>query len=292
MSDLKTIPELVLHRVRASADKEAFSYPGESGWKPVTWRQFGDKVKEVAMGLRALGLQNEERVAIFAGTRFDWVVADMGILCGGGATTTIYPSTKPEDAAFIIQDSGTVYVFAETEEHVGKLTSQRAALPNVRKVITFDGKASADGWVMTYDELLAQGRRGSVDEYEKIAKSVRPDSLSVLIYTSSTTGKPKGVHVTHRCYADEAEAIDLLGIQTAIAATRVCSKTQARFGRRLRCFVCGSGPVARALGEFFHPADIRILEGYGVTETSAFTCVTRPDSFKFGTVGQPAPGTE
>jgi long-chain acyl-CoA synthetase len=400
MSDLKTIPELVLHRVKVSADREAFSYPAESGWKHVTWRQFGDKVREVAMGLRALGLKSEERVALFAGTRYDWVVADMGILCGGGATTTIYPSTKPEDAAFIIQDSGTVFVFAEGEDHVKKLTDQRAALPNVRKVITFDGKPSADGWVMTYDELLSKGRGASQDEYEKIARSVKPDSLSVLIYTSGTTGKPKGVELTHDCWVYEAEAIDqlhllreddlqflwlplshsfgkvlevaqmkigfksavdgrvdkivpnlgevkptfvaavprifekaynavlakaksdgglkykifqwalgvgrevsrvkqarqsvggLLALKNAVADRLVFSKIKQRFGGRLRYFVSGSAPLARDLAEFFHSADILILEGYGLTETSAFSFVNRPDNFKFGTVGQPAPGTE
>jgi long-chain acyl-CoA synthetase len=400
MSDFKTIPELVLHRVKASADKEAFSYPGESGWKNVTWKQFGDKVREVAMGLRSLGLQNEERVAIFSGTRFDWIVVDMGILCGAGATTTIYPSTKPEDAAFIIQDSGTVFVFAETEDHVKTLQGVRAQIPNVKKVITFDGKASADGWVMTYEELLTQGRSASQEDYEKIARGVRPDSLSVLIYTSGTTGKPKGVELTHDSWVYEAEAIDKLGLlreddlqflwlplshsfgkvlevaqmrigfksavdgrvdkivanlgevkptfvaavprifekaynavlakakadgglkykifqwalgvgkevsrvkqargtpggmlamKNSIADKLVFSKIKARFGGRLRYFVSGSAPLARDLAEFFHSADILILEGYGLTESSAFSFVNRPDSYKFGTVGLPAPGTE
>ncbi|MBK7861640.1 MAG: long-chain fatty acid--CoA ligase [Archangiaceae bacterium] len=401
MSELKTIPALVLHRVKASADREAFSYPQEHGWKHVTWRQFGERVREAAMGLRALGLQNEERVAIFSGTRFDWIVADMGVLCGGGATTTIYPSTKPEDAAYIIQDSGTVFVIAEGEEHVKKLTDQRAQLPNVKKVITFDGKATSDGWVMTWDELLAKGRGASQEEYEKIAGSVKPDSLSVLIYTSGTTGKPKGVELTHDSWVYEAEAIEQLnilreddlqflwlplshsfgkvlevvqmkiGFKTAVdgrvdkivpnlsgvkptfvaAVPRIFEKayngilskakaggdlkfkifqwalgvgkevskvkqahqsvggflglkyalakklalhkvTDDLFGGRLRYFVSGSAPLARELAEFFHACDVLILEGYGLTESSAFSFVNRPDSFKFGTVGQPAPGTQ
>ncbi len=400
MSDFKTIPELVLHRVKVSADKEAFSYPAEPGWKHVTWRQFGEKVREVAMGLRALGLQSEERVAIFSNTRYDWVVTDMGILCGGGATTTIYPSTKPDDAAYIIQDSGTVFVFAETDEHVKKLTDQRAALPNVKKVITFDGKPSSDGWVITYEDLLAKGRGASQEEYEKIARAVKGDSLSVLIYTSGTTGKPKGVELTHDSWVYEAEAIDklqllreddlqflwlplshsfgkvlevaqmrigfksavdgrvdkivanlgevkptfvaavprifekaynavlakakadggvkykifqwalgvgrevsrvkqarqsvggLLALKNAVADKLVFSKIKDRFGGRLRYFVSGSAPLARDLAEFFHSADILILEGYGLTESSAFSFVNRPDSYKFGTVGQVAPGSE
>ncbi len=81
MAEFHTVPELFLHRIGATPNGVAFMYPDGGGWKSVNWREFGEKVKQASMGLRALGLSNEQRVAILAGTRFDWVVADLGILC-------------------------------------------------------------------------------------------------------------------------------------------------------------------------------------------------------------------
>jgi long-chain acyl-CoA synthetase len=396
----KSVPELVLNRVAKSPDREAFSYPDNSGWKHVTWRQFGEKVRQVAMGLRALGLKDEERVAIFSGTRYDWVVADMGVLCGGGATTTIYPSNTPDEAAYILQDSGSAYVFCETEDHVKRVVSKRGELKHVRNIITFDGKKSDDGYVMTFADLLEKGKAGSQEEYEKIARAVRADSLATLIYTSGTTGKPKGVELTQDCWVYESEAINEMGflneedlqflwvplshslgkvlevmqlrigfksaidgrvdkivpnlgevrptftaavprifekaynaiigkaksdggmkykifqwaigvgrevsklkqqkqspglvlsLQHAVAHRLVLSKVQERFGGRLKFFVSGSAPLARDLSEFFHACGLLVIEGYGLTESSAFSFVNRPNNFKFGTVGQAAPGTE
>src|SRR4051812_48391247 len=109
----RTIPEMVHFRVTATPGGTAYSFPSGSSWKSVSWKDFGVTVREVSMGLRALGLQNEERVAILCGTRYEWICADTGILCAGGATTTIYPSSTPEDCGYIIEDSNTAFVFAE-----------------------------------------------------------------------------------------------------------------------------------------------------------------------------------
>ncbi len=85
----QSVPQLLQYRVQQSGDKIAYSYPSGQDWKRVSWATFGDQTRQVSMGLRALGLQNEQRVAIVSNTRYDWVLADMGILCAGGATTTI-----------------------------------------------------------------------------------------------------------------------------------------------------------------------------------------------------------
>lgn len=396
----QTVPEMLLHRVSATPDHTAFSYPVGSGWKQVSWKQFGEQVRTIAMGLRSLGLKNEERVGLFSGTRYEWIAADMGILSGAGATTTIYPSSTTEDTEHILNDSGCVFVFAETEEHVSKLEKSRAKLPNLKNVITFDGKSSADGWVITFAELQEKGRSATQADYETVANSVKNQDIATLVYTSGTTGKPKGVVLTHDAWVYEAEGIDemkllvpddvqffwlplahvfgkvlevaqlkigfhtaidgrvdklvenlgvvkptfvaavprifekvynkvvegtkkdggakwaifkwalevgrevsalrqkrqepsgLLALKYSIATKLVFSKLQNRFGGRLRYFVSGSAPLSRDMAEFFHAAGILILEGYGLTETSAASFVNRPDSFKFGTVGPPLPGTE
>jgi long-chain acyl-CoA synthetase len=365
----------------------------------VSWKQFGETVRQISMGLRALGLQNEQRVAILSGTRYEWVAADIAILGAAGATTTIYPSNLAEECEYIINDSDTKYVFAENDEQVAKLSSVRAKLGNVKHVITFDGRPSADGWVITLNELLEKGKSATQADWEVVCKSVKNQDIATLIYTSGTTGKPKGVVLTQDCWVYEAEGIDemkllvpddvqffwlplahsfgkvlemaqlkigfhtaidgrvdkivenlghvkptfvaavprifekvynkvvdgakkaggvtwsifkwavevgrevsllrqkgqepggLLAMKYSIATQLVFSKLQARFGGRLRYFVSGSAPLSREMAEFFHAAGILILEGYGLTETSAASVVNRPIGFKFGTVGQALPGT-
>ncbi len=395
----KTVPEVLLNRLSLTPNNTAFSYPVGSGWKTVSWKEFGEQVKQIAMGLRALGVKAEQRVAILSGTRYEWVAADLGILCAAGATSTIYPSSLAEDCAYIVSDSGTVIVFAENEEQVKKLMSVKAQMPELQKIVVFDGKASGDGFIITLAELQERGKSATQAEYEAVTKEARNDGIATLIYTSGTTGKPKGVILTHDCWVYEGEAIaemkllvpedvqffwlplahsfgkvlesaqlaigfhtaidgrvdkivenlgqvkptfvaavprifekvynkvvdgakkggglkysifkwsievgkevsklrqagqepsGLLAIKNGIAQKLVFSKLQERFGGRLRYFVSGSAPLSREMAEFFHACNILILEGYGLTESSAASFVNRPVGFKFGTVGPPLPGT-
>lgn len=399
-SSFPSVPAILIHRIAATPDKTAFSYPVGSGWKQVSWKQFGETVRQASMGLRSLGLKNEERVAILSGTRYEWVAADMAILGAAGATTTIYPSNLPDECEYILNNSETRFIFAENDEQVAKLEKVRAKLTNVKNVVTFDGKSSADGWVITWNELIEKGKSATQAEWETLVKTVKKDDIATLVYTSGTTGRPKGVVLTHDCWVYEAEAIDemkllvpddvqyfwlplahvfgkvlevaqlMIGFQTAIdgrtdkivencgvvkptfvaavprifekaynriidtpkkaggmtwtifkwaievgrevsklkqqkqepsgllavkhsiAQKLVFSKIQARFGGRLKYFVSGSAPLSREMSEFFHAAGILILEGYGLTETSAASFVNRPQNFKFGTVGPALPGTE
>jgi long-chain acyl-CoA synthetase len=395
----KTVPEVLLNRVSLTPNNTAYSYPVGSGWKTVSWKEFGEQVKQIAMGLRVLGVKAEQRVAIVSGTRYEWVAADMGILCAAGATSTIYPSSLAEDCAYIVADSGTVIAFAENEEQVRKLMSVKAQMPDLQKIVVFEGKASGDGFVITLQELQDLGKQATQAEYEAVTKEAKNDGIATLIYTSGTTGKPKGVILTHDCWVYEGEAINemkllvpedvqflwlplahsfgkvlesaqlaigfhtaidgrvdkivenlgqvkptfvaavprifekvynkvvdgakkggglkysifkwsievgkevsklrqsgqepsgLLAVKNGIAQKLVFSKLQERFGGRLRYFVSGSAPLSREMAEFFHACNILILEGYGLTESSAASFVNRPVGFKFGTVGPPLPGT-
>ena len=395
----QTVPEVLLHRVSATPNNTAYSYPAGSGWKTVSWKEFGEQVKQIAMGLKALGLTPEQRVAILAGTRYEWIACDMGILCAAGATTTIYPSSLAEDCSYIVSDSDSVFAFAENDEQVKKLMSVKAQMPGLKKVIVIDGKASGDGFVITLQELQELGKPSSQADYEATAKQAKNDGIATLIYTSGTTGKPKGVILTHDCWVYEGEGINemkllvpedvqflwlplahsfgkvlevaqivigfhtavdgrvdklvenlgqvkptfvaavprifekvynkvvegtkktgglkwsifkwsievgkevsklrqagqepsgLLAMKNGVAQKLVFSKLQERFGGRLRYFVSGSAPLSREMAEFFHACNILILEGYGLTESSAASFVNRPTGFKFGTVGPPLPGT-
>jgi long-chain acyl-CoA synthetase len=399
----RSVADMFLQRVASTPNAQAFLYPEGATWKTLTWKETGDRVRAVACGLRALGLRNEVRCAILSGTRIDWIVADLGILCAAGATTTIYPSNTPEECAYILRDSNSVFVFAENDDQVAKLQKKRADLALVKNVITFDGKASDDGWVITLDKLMEKGRALEAKEpgaFEKTANEVRAESLATLIYTSGTTGQPKGVELTHDCWMYTGEAIEavqlltpqdkqylwlplahsfgkvleaaqlrigfctavdgridklvenlaviqpsfvcgvprifekvhnrvvqtakdggglkfgifqwamgvgrrvsairqqggqpsgLLAIQNAIADRLVFQTLRQRFGGKLRFFVSGSAPLSRYIAEFFHAAGLLVLEGYGLTESSASSFVNVPGKYRFGTVGPALPGTE
>ena len=145
-----------LDRVAATPDAEAYRYPRGEEWESVTWREAGDRVTRLAAGLLSLGIEPEQRVGIASGTRYEWVLADLAIMCAAGATTTVYPSTNGEDTAYILGDSECRVVFAEDDEQLAKLSDHKNELPHVRKVVTFDGAADGD-WIIDMDALAALG---------------------------------------------------------------------------------------------------------------------------------------
>ncbi|WP_346012213.1 AMP-dependent synthetase/ligase [Streptomyces sp. SID3343] len=203
-----------LERVRATPDREAYRHPVAVGdgdreeWHSLTWGQTGDRAKAVAAGLVALGVEPEDRVAIASETRIEWLLADLGIMCAGAATTTVYPTTNADEAAYILADSGSVVVFAADDEQIAKLRDERARLGDVRTVVTFDGTADGD-WVIGLADLEKLGRARLADEPDLIetrVAAIRRDQLATLIYTSGTTGRPKGVRLAHDTWAYQAAA--------------------------------------------------------------------------------------
>ena len=398
----KSVVEMFRDRVGSTPEAQAMLFKQAGAWTHIDWRETGKRVHEVACGLRSLGLESEQRCSILAGTCPDWIIADIGILSAGCATTTIYPSNTAEECAYIIQDSGTRLVFVHDAQQVSKLAQVRDQLPALFKLVTLSDGADGD-WVISLDDLMELGRAwdeanpGSVLE---IGDAIEPEDLATIIYTSGTTGKPKGVMLTHDCWVYEGEAIDnldillpsdkqylflplahsfakvmqlcfirmgiptvidgdtdvmlqqlaetnptfmtcvprifekvynkvvenaraggkakwaifqwslgvgrqvstlrqqrkeptgLLAIQYHLADKLVFGKIKALFGGRLRFFISGGAPLSKDIAEFFHAADVLILEGYGLTETSAASFVNKPESFKFGTVGPALPGTQ
>lgn len=203
-----------LDRVAASGSKEAFRYPRGEAWESVTWKQVGDLVDKLAAGLLSLGLQSEQRVGIVSGTRYEWILADLAIMCAAGATTTVYPSTNSDDTAYILGDSESKVVFAEDDEQIAKLKEHKSELPHVGKVVTFDGTVDGD-WVIGLDDLAKLGEAYLAEHpgvVEETSRSIAPDQLATLIYTSGTTGKPKGVRLLHRSWVYEGTAIQVQDI--------------------------------------------------------------------------------
>ncbi len=212
-----SLARMFYDRVAATPRAEAFRFPAGTGWASLTWAQTAETVKTMAAGLLALGIQPEERVAIASATRIEWLYADLAIMCAGAATTAVYPSTGAEDAAFIISDSGTRVVFAEDQAQIAKLRARRDHLPDVIRVVTFDGQADGE-WVLSLADLQALGAKhlaGHPAAVDEAVAAVGPENLATLFYTSGTTGRPKGVELPHRCWTYVGAGAEALGILSA-----------------------------------------------------------------------------
>ncbi|HEX9242633.1 MAG TPA: long-chain fatty acid--CoA ligase [Anaeromyxobacter sp.] len=213
----RNVPELFLERVGKTPDVEAFRHPRSladgraTEWASLTWAETQARVRAITGGLRALGLPPEQPCAILSSTRIEWILADFGILLAGGATTTIYPSSTADECAFILADSASAVAFVENDEQARKLLARRDQLPALRQVVSFDGTASADGWIVPLERLEERGRAwdaAHAGAFEEGAATIPTDALATLIYTSGTTGRPKGVELTHRAWLEQSRAIE------------------------------------------------------------------------------------
>ncbi|MYW17183.1 AMP-binding protein, partial [Streptomyces sp. SID161] len=211
MSDTQTLIEnrppsvaaLFLERVTATPDAEAYRYPvppasgqGPDEWKSLSWAQAADRVFAIAAGLIELGVQSEQRVALASSTRVEWILADLGIMCAGGATTTVYPQTNADESSFILSDSESRVLIAEDAAQVAKAVERRAELPALTKVVVVDpAGVETDDWVISLAELERRGA-AYLESHPQLIKervgAITKDRLATLIYTSGTTGRPKG----------------------------------------------------------------------------------------------------
>jgi long-chain acyl-CoA synthetase len=191
-----SLPAVLLDRFAASPGKPAYEVRDGAGWRTWTWREVETVVRELSAGLVARGVQPGQTVAILAGTRLEWILADFAILCAGAATTTIYPSSTADEASYILEDAGCTALFVERQAQTGGVD-----LPDV--VVAMED----DSW----DALRAAGRdwldEHGADAWEAIGRAAQPDDLATLIYTSGTTGRPKGVRLVHDCWLAQAEAL-------------------------------------------------------------------------------------
>jgi long-chain acyl-CoA synthetase len=417
-----SVATLFLERVDSTPDREAYRYPvpaasgeGPDDWRSLSWGQAAERVFAMAAGLIDLGVRTEERVAVASGTRVEWILADLGILCAGAATTTVYPSTNSEETAYILADSGSRVLIAEDAKQLAKARERRSELPDLAHVVVIDemdaqpAPGDPEGWVLSLAALEKRGAaylESNPDSVRGRVKELRADQLATLIYTSGTTGRPKGVRLPQDAWAYMARAIEATGLcnsedvqylwlplahvfgkvltagqigvghvmavdgridkiienlpvvrptymaavprifekvyngvaakaraggstkykifqwaagvarayakvaqdnqrrtgvasvpfglsaQHAIADKLVYAKLRQAFGGRLRACISGSAALAPDIGYFFSGAGIHILEGYGLTESSAASFVNPGEAYRTGTVGKPLPGTE
>ncbi len=397
-----TVGALFRWRVGKSPSKEAFRYPdADNNWVSIDWTETGRRVDQLAAGLLALGLELEQRVAIVASTRIEWILADFAINAAGGATTTIYPNTQGEDFAHIVSDSGSVILVAENAEQLAKLEAAPQLADQVRHVVLIDGSGDGER-VLSWQQLVELGKERLASDPAVVDRAIAaatPDGLATLIYTSGTTGLPKGVELTHHGWVYIGLAVDTLeiisetslqylwlplshvfgkallacqvaigfasavdgridrivpglgevhpdfmcgaprifekvrgavmlasprhgvkgriarwafavgrasreyrlagkslpvamGLAYAVADRLVFSKLKARMGGNIDFFVSGSAKLSAQVQAWYYSAGLLVVEGYGLTETSAVSAVNLPVAPRFGTVGPALPGTQ
>jgi long-chain acyl-CoA synthetase len=216
----RSVVEMFQHRVASTPDAEAMSGRRDGQWHSMTWRETERRVRAVAGGLLSLGFQKGERAAILATSRPEWVIADLGILAAGGATSTIYTSNTAEESAYILEDSGARVCFVENAMQAAKLREVRERLGAVTQLIQIDGEPASsegkdDGWTISLPELERRGdawNAANPGRLDEVIAAVGPGDLATLIYTSGTTGRPKGVMLTHDNWLFEAETLADLSI--------------------------------------------------------------------------------
>ena len=198
-----TLPRLFWDRVAELGDEVMMRQKDLGIWKSHSWREVGGTAEAIGAGLVSLGLQVGDVVGVLANTSREWMWVDLAAQGMGAAVCGIYPTDAPEQVQYLCEDSGTRFLFVEDEEQLDKWLEVRERLPKLQQVIVFnmEGLSSfADGRVMSLQQLLERGRAELQRQPDLLPQRLAargPQDVAVLVYTSGTTGKPKGAMITH-----------------------------------------------------------------------------------------------
>jgi long-chain acyl-CoA synthetase len=398
-------------RARQTPNLPATRHKRGTQWRDTSWIDFARQVRDVAAALIQAGVGKGDCVAIFSATRYEFALADLAIASCGAYCVPIYASNTPEETRYILSDSGASICIVDDDRSDGRqpgrlsrLRSVWAGLPKLRRAYLVDGEVPGDARVVSFSTLLRGGDASANTERDRrVAQLGEKDTFCVL-YTSGTTGPPKGVVLSHGNWVYEALGVQQVGLMRSgevvllflpmahsfakvveaswlslgycmafaesvdkvvdncgevhpsclpavprvfekvylrvvtdgeaqagvrgqlfrlamkafdahasarfdgkptsaamdvayalarrVVFPQIKRKLDTRLGGKLELFVSGGAPLARKLALFYQELGFEILEGYGLTETSAATCVNPPGKARLGTVGPPLPGTE
>ena len=384
-------------------EKAATLTKRDGRWQDLSWKEMARRVRDVADGLAALGVKPGDRVSIMADTCAEWIIADLGIMGAGAITVPVYQSNPAHEVQYILDDAGVSWIFVDHEHQAAKMREIRGQLDRLGGVIRFFGSplSEQERGIADLERAGAEWRKAHPDAHAARLAAIGHDDPASYLYTSGTTGNPKGVILTQGNWTYEAAAVseiqivvpdDLVlmflpmahsfakvieavwfevgctvafvesidkivdnagevrptvmpsvprifekafnavvakglatqglkgwlfgvamsgfeawsdgqdrGVEVRTLGFRVGERLvfpklrvalKERFGGRMRLFVSGGAPLSNKIERFFGLLGFTVLEGWGLTETSAATCVNRIGKSKVDTVGPPVPGTE
>src|SRR5258707_4512769 len=244
-----TIARSFLLAVETRGDRPAIREKKFGVWQPTSWREWLQISKEIAHGLHAIGFRPGDVASIIANAVPEWVFADMGILCAGGVSSGIYPTDSAAQVEYLVNDSHTKIIFAEDEEQLDKVLACRARCPTLQKIVVFDMeglRAFSDQMTLSLAEFMALGRnhiQGREALWDEMIASRGAGDLAILVYTSGTTGPPKGAMHSNRGVTHQMRhANDLFpstDSEERLVFLPLCPVAE-RFGRYYRSLALGS----------------------------------------------------
>ncbi|MBN2079686.1 MAG: long-chain fatty acid--CoA ligase [Spirochaetes bacterium] len=403
----KTINDVFRNRVAKYGDKIAVEKKLRGTWHSATWNEYWEKARATGLGLRSLGVEKGQMVAILSENRLEWVYTDMGTLGIGAVVVPVYPTLVAEEIEYIVNNSETRVIVVENRLQLDKVLQVVDKCPSLTRVVVMEeGDASGHSKVMSFTDLMEMGRELHKKEpelFEKLSGDVTTDDLATIVYTSGTTGLPKGAMITHGnifwvvqaldairphfasdkdctvpflplshvferiaghyygmycgITASYAESIDTLLADfeekrptMILAVPRVCEKVyqkimaqvkeqspfkqkifawgqkvgnriselrekhrgipfwlrikyriayalifkklQEKLGGRVTWMTASGAPTAEEIIRFFNAAGITVIQGYGMTETTAPATMQSLTDYRIGTTGKPLPGQE
>jgi long-chain acyl-CoA synthetase len=194
----KTCADLAPMAAQRHADLPAVTYKDESGqWVSRSYREVGEIVRRLALGLLELGIEKGDKVSILANTRPEWTYFDFAALSVGATVVPIYQTNSPDECQYVLENSDAKAVIVEDDEQLAKIDEIRDRVPRLEHVIRMEGSG---GSAISMDELIERGRGRSDSEWEERWRSVAPEDICTIIYTSGTTGPPKGCVISHGNY--------------------------------------------------------------------------------------------
>jgi long-chain acyl-CoA synthetase len=199
----ETIPAIFWNAVAARGPNVWMRQKDLGIWRSWTWNETGQAVREIGHGLMALGFEARHTASILSNTNIEWVLCDLAVLSAGGISNGIYPTDAPAQVHYLCEDSGTRVLFVEDDEQLDKALAVRASLPLLQKIVVFNMEGLRDfhdPMVISLKQLQALGRAHAQQHSDMLTQrsaACKPEELAILVYTSGTTGKPKGGMHSH-----------------------------------------------------------------------------------------------
>ncbi|MFZ2418695.1 MAG: long-chain fatty acid--CoA ligase [Smithellaceae bacterium] len=403
----KTMNDVFRNRARKYGDRLAIEKKMNGVWQSATWREYYERARAAGLGLYSLGVQKESMVSILSGNRLEWLYTDMGSLGIGVCVIPIYPTLAAEEIEYILNNSESKIIIPENKTQLKKVLEIADQCPGLEKIIVMEEKdVQKHPKIMSFRELVELGRKKQAEDpslFEKLSGEVTGDDLATIVYTSGTTGLPKGAMITHGNIFWIVKSLDAMrphfasdrdctvpflplshvferiaghfygmycGITSSyaqsidtlladfeekrptmiLAVPRVCEKVyqkiitqvkeqsafkqkvfywgqkvgsrisrlredhkqiplflqlkykiayaiifkklQDKLGGRVTWMTASGAPTAPEIIRFFNAAGITVIQGYGMTETTAPATMQSLADYRIGTTGKPIPGQD